>query len=165
MNHELFDAAKELIELCKAKKVMVAVAESCTGGLVTAALTEVAGSSKVLDRGFVTYSYEAKSEMLGVPQTLLSHSGPGAVSQETAEAMARGAIKRSSKADIAVAITGVAGPGSDGNKPEGLVHFAAASRSGKLVHVKKEYGALGRSQVRHKSVLQALAMLKELAEQ
>jgi nicotinamide-nucleotide amidase len=163
MNHELFNAASELIKLCASKKLMVATAESCTGGLVAGALTEVPGSSKVVDRGFVTYSNHAKEQMLGVPPGLLVHPGPGAVSRETAEAMARGALTHSD-ADIAVAITGIAGPGGgDTDKPEGLVHFAAVARDGALVHVEKQYGALGRAIVRHKSVLQALSMLQSLA--
>ncbi len=140
----------------------MATAESCTGGLVAGALTEIAGSSDVVDRGFVTYSNEAKQQMLGVPaDTLRTH---GAVSRETAEAMARGALGQGS-ADIVVAITGIAGPGGGGpGKPVGLVHFAAASRSGALTHAEMRYGDIGRSAVRHKSVLQALAMLKEMAE-
>ena len=110
----------------------IATAESCTGGLVAGALTEIAGSSDVVDRGFVTYSNEAKHEMLGVPVATLEQHG--AVSRETAEAMARGALGRAT-ADLAVAITGIAGPGGGSpEKPVGLVHFAAASRTGKLVH-------------------------------
>ena len=114
--------------LCKAKKLMVATAESCTGGLVAGALTEIAGSSAVVDRGFVTYTNEAKAEMLGVPAERWRRHG--AVSRETAEAMAKGALAHS-RADLAVAITGIAGPGGgSAEKPVGLVHFAAASRGG-----------------------------------
>ena len=136
--------------------------ESCTGGLVAGALTEIAGSSDVVDRGFVTYSNKAKQQMLGVPaDTLRTY---GAVSRQTAEAMARGALGQGG-ADIVVAITGIAGPGGGGpDKPVGLVHFAAASRSGKLSHAEIRYGDIGRSEVRHKSVLQAMAMLKAMAE-
>jgi len=155
-------AATGVLDLCRARGLKVATAESCTGGLVAGALTEIAGSSDVVDRGFVTYSNEAKQQMLGVPaDTLRMH---GAVSQETAEAMARGALGKGS-ADVVIAITGIAGPGGgSADKPVGLVHFAAASRSGALTHAEMRYGDIGRSEVRRKSVLQALAMLKEMAE-
>src|ERR1700751_5224140 len=123
-------AARRLLELCRARGLKIATAESCTGGLVAGALTEIAGSSDVVDRGFVTYSNEAKREMLGVPAATLKNHG--AVSRQTAEAMARGAL-RNSNADLAVAITGIAGPGgATPGKPVGLVHFAAAGR-GRLV--------------------------------
>jgi nicotinamide-nucleotide amidase len=154
-------AAIALLELCKAKRLMLATAESCTGGLVVGALTDIAGSSAVVERGFVTYTNEAKQDMLGVPEnTLRQH---GAVSRETAEAMATGALGHS-RADIAVAITGVAGPGGGtAAKPVGLVHFAAASRGGGLCHRERRYGDIGRAEVRRRSVLEALAMLLELA--
>jgi nicotinamide-nucleotide amidase len=154
-------AATALLDLCKAKKLMLATAESCTGGLVAGALTDIAGSSAVVDRGFVTYTNEAKAEMLGVPaDTLKEH---GAVSRETAEAMAKGALAHS-RADLAVAITGIAGPGGgSAAKPVGLVHFAAASRGGRLIHRERRYGDIGRAEVRRRSVLEALAMLAELA--
>ena len=155
-------AATAVLDACRTRGLKVATAESCTGGLVAGALTEIAGSSEVVDRGFVTYSNDAKREMLGVPaETLKAH---GAVSRQTAEAMARGAIDHS-PADLAVAITGIAGPGGgSADKPVGLVHFAAAARSGALTHREMRYGDIGRSAVRHASVLQALAMLKEMAE-
>jgi nicotinamide-nucleotide amidase len=115
----------------------------------------------VVDRGFVTYTDEAKHQMLGVPSDTLRKFG--AVSRETAEAMARGALGHAS-ADIAVAITGIAGPGGgSADKPVGLVHFAAASRGGKLIHRERRFGDIGRAEVRRRSVLQALAMLTELA--
>jgi nicotinamide-nucleotide amidase len=154
-------AASALLDLCKAKKLMVATAESCTGGLVAGALTEIAGSSAVVDRGFVTYTDEAKHQMLGVPRATLDEFG--AVSRETAEAMARGALGHA-EADIVVAVTGIAGPGGgSAGKPVGLVHFAAASRSGALNHSERRFGDIGRAEVRRLSVLQALAMLTELA--
>ncbi|MGH6683646.1 MAG: CinA family protein, partial [Pseudolabrys sp.] len=139
----------------------IATAESCTGGLVAGALTDIAGSSDVVDRGFVTYSNEAKQQMLGVPAaTIKKH---GAVSRETAEAMARGALGNAN-ADIVVSITGIAGPGGgSAGKPVGLVHFAAASRSGAFTHTEMRYGDIGRAEVRRLSVLQALAMLKAMA--
>jgi nicotinamide-nucleotide amidase len=162
LDEEIRIAAAALLDLCRPKELKVATAESCTGGLVAGALTDIAGSSDVLDRGFVTYSNEAKREMLGVSaQTLREH---GAVSLETAEEMARGALAHSN-ARLAVAITGIAGPGGgSAEKPVGLVHFAAAARSGALVTREMRYGDIGRGAVRHKSVLQALAMLKEMAE-
>ncbi len=162
MNGELPLAATALLELCRARGLKVATAESCTGGLVAGALTEIAGSSDVVDRGFVTYSNAAKQQMLGVSAGIIDEYG--AVSRQTAQAMVRGALGHAD-ADLAVAITGIAGPGGgSADKPVGLVHFAAASRSGALIHKEMHYGDIGREQVRHKSVLQALAMLKELAE-
>jgi len=154
-------AATALLDLCKAKKLMVATAESCTGGLVAAALTDIAGSSAVVDRGFVTYTNEAKQQMLGVPSDTLVKFG--AVSRETAEAMARGVLGNAN-ADIAVAVTGIAGPGGgSADKPVGLVHFAAGSRSGVVNHRERRFGDIGRAEVRRLSVLEALAMLTELA--
>jgi len=155
-------AAVALLDLCKAKGLMVATAESCTGGLVAGALTDIAGSSAVVDRGFVTYTNAAKERMLGVSAaTLQAH---GAVSRQTAEAMARGALGNAD-ADLTVAITGIAGPGGGTpEKPVGLVHFAAASRSGALMHRERRYGDIGRAEVRRRSVLEALAMLTELAQ-
>jgi nicotinamide-nucleotide amidase len=154
-------AAKQVLKLCRSRGLRVATAESCTGGLVAGALTEIAGSSDVVDRGFVTYSNEAKAELLGVPQATLKRYG--AVSAQTAKAMAAGALKNS-HADIAVSITGVAGPGGGTKqKPVGLVHFAAAKRGGRSIAQKKLFGAVGRSRVRQLSVLQALQMLETLA--
>ena len=160
-DEETLLAERELLELCRGKKLTIATAESCTGGLVAGALTEIAGSSDVVDRGFVTYSNQAKHQMLGV--TMATIETHGAVSRETAQAMASGAIARSD-AGLSVAITGVAGPGGGtATKPVGLVHFAAASRDGRLIHEEKRYGDIGRSEVRRLSVLQALAMLRQLA--
>ena len=162
MSDALRNAAATVLDLCRARGWKVATAESCTGGLVAGALTEIAGSSDVVDRGFVTYSNEAKQQMLGVPAATLSIHG--AVSRQTAEAMARGALGKGG-ADVVVAITGIAGPGGGSpDKPVGLVHFAAASRGGALTHAAMRYGDIGRSEVRHRSVLQALTMLKEMAE-
>jgi len=154
-------AAKRVLELCRARGLRVATAESCTGGLVVAALTDIAGSSDVVDRGFVTYSNEAKAELLGVPQSTLKRYG--AVSAQTAKAMAAGALKNS-YADIAVSITGIAGPGGGTKqKPVGLVHFAAARRGGRSIARKQLYGDIGRGRVRQRSVLDALEMLTLLA--
>ncbi len=150
-----------MIDEDRAQKLKLAVAESCTGGLLAAALTEIPGSSDVLDRGFVTYSNAAKQAMLGVPASVLETRG--AVSKETVEAMAAGALERSG-ADLSAAVTGVAGPGGGtAQKPVGLVHFAAARREGRLLHRERRYGDLGRAEIRRRSVLDALAMLAELA--
>jgi nicotinamide-nucleotide amidase len=158
----IIEAATALIELCVRKVLRIATAESCTGGLVAGALTEIPGSSAVVDRGFVTYSNAAKQQMLGVSaDTLRDH---GAVSRQTAEAMARGALGNAD-ADLVVSITGIAGPGGGNpDKPVGLVYFSAASRGGALNAVEMRYGDIGRAEVRHKSVLQALSMLQAMAE-
>jgi nicotinamide-nucleotide amidase len=158
---EVQAAAQRVLDLCRARALKVTTAESCTGGLVAGALTDIAGSSDVVDSGFVTYSNRAKESMVGVPAaTLAAH---GAVSRETAEAMAQGALGRTG-ADLSVAITGIAGPGGgSAEKPVGLVHFAAA-RGGKVVHREKRFGDLGRGEVRRRSVLVAIEMLAELAE-
>ena len=162
MSEALAAAATAVLAACRSRGLKVATAESCTGGLVAGALTEIAGSSDVVERGFVTYSNEAKEEMLGVSARTLREFG--AVSRQTAEEMARGAIARS-QAHLAVAITGIAGPGGgSADKPVGLVHFAAAVRDGALVHTEMRYGDIGRTAVRQKSVLQALTMLRDLAE-
>ena len=160
-DREIEAAATALLDLCKARKLMVATAESCTGGLVAGALTDIAGSSAVVDRGFVTYTNEAKHQMLGVPnETIERH---GAVSRETAEAMVRGTLGHAN-ADLAVSITGIAGPGGGtADKPVGLVHFGAASHGGRLLHRERRFGDIGRAEVRRLSVLEALAMLTEVA--
>lgn len=150
--------AREVIQLGAARGLMVATAESCTGGLVAGALTGVAGSSSVLDRGFVTYSNAAKTDLLGVPPALIT--AHGAVSEEVARAMTLGAVSRST-AQVAVSVTGIAGPGGGSvDKPVGLVHFAAAGPTG-LVHVERRFGDIGRDSVRLESVRQALRMLLE----
>jgi nicotinamide-nucleotide amidase len=156
-------AAKRLLALCRERGLKIATAESCTGGLVVAALTEIPGSSDVVDRGFVTYSNAAKQGMLGVSSLTLEKSG--AVSRETAAEMAQGALANSD-AQLAVAITGIAGPGgATPGKPVGLVHFAAAAQGGRLIHRAKKFGDIGRRKVRVKSVVEALAMLETLARQ
>lgn len=151
--------AKQVLERADAAGIMVATAESCTGGLVAGALTEIAGSSSVVDRGFVTYSNEAKMQMIGVEETvLLSY---GAVSEQTARAMAAGAVA-CSEASVSVAITGIAGPGGGSDsKPVGLVHFAAVKRDGGVMHIERRFGDLGRSGVRAAALEQALEMLAE----
>lgn len=151
--------AEAVIRRAEAKGLMIATAESCTGGLVSGALTAIAGSSAVLDRGFVTYSNEAKVEMLGVDSELLASFG--AVSESTARAMAEGAVARS-RASIAVSVTGIAGPGGGSpQKPLGLVHFAAHGPNGQTVHLEKRFGDIGRDAIRLESVRTALAMLMD----
>lgn len=153
-------AARTVIETFLANGLMLACAESCTGGLVSAALTSVAGSSAVVERGFVTYSNQAKTDMLGVPaQVIADH---GAVSEAVARAMAQGALAHS-HADVAVAVTGIAGPGGGtADKPVGLVHFAAARRGGAVMH-RREVFAGDRERVRGQAVLVALEMAVGLA--
>jgi nicotinamide-nucleotide amidase len=158
---QIREAATRVLELCRARGLHVATAESCTGGLVAAALTEIPGSSDVVDRGFVTYSDDAKRAMLGVPAATLKRYG--AVSAQTAKAMAAGALKNS-RADLAVSITGIAGPGGGSKqKPVGLVYFAAASRDGRRIARKRLYGKIGRRRVRLRSVIEALALLQLLS--
>lgn len=161
MDDEVRAAAARVLDACRARGLKVATAESCTGGLIAGALTEIAGSSDVLDRGFVTYSNSAKQAMLDVPaNTLQTH---GAVSRETAAAMAKGALFHSS-ADLVIAVTGIAGPGGgSAEKPVGLVQFAAASKAGALVENVKRYGEIGRTEVRRLTVIDALTMLERLA--
>jgi nicotinamide-nucleotide amidase len=155
---DLVSLARRVIEENKALGRTVAVAESCTGGLVCAALTEIPGSSAVLDRGFVTYSNEAKQEMLGVSSDLID--SVGAVSAATAWAMAQGAIKYS-RADVAVAISGVAGPGGGTEmKPVGTVVFACAFRGDEEVHAEQKLLDGGtRAEIRHQAAIVALELL------
>lgn len=158
---ELIERAGALIALYRARGLKVATAESCTGGLVAALLTEIPGSSAVVERGLVVYSNDAKAELLGVPKPTLAAFG--AVSEETARAMAQGALTHS-HADFAVAITGVAGPdGGTAKKPVGLVHFACAGVDGALVAVEKRYGPLSRTAIRLASVETALALFERAA--
>ena len=158
----LRERAKRLLDLYRARRMRVAAAESCTGGLVAAALTAIAGSSDVFECSFVTYSNGAKQKLLGVPTATLHRYG--AVSGETAAAMAKGALRRSG-ADCAVSITGIAGPGGGSKeKPVGLVHFAAAKRDGKMLVRRRLFGNIGRERVRELSALEALALLARLAD-
>jgi nicotinamide-nucleotide amidase len=154
-------AAWDLLELCKKKGLTVVTAESCTGGLVAAALTDAPGASKVVQGGFVTYSNEAKQTSLNVPAELLEQYG--AVSEQVARAMAEGALA-ASHADLSVSITGIAGPeGGSPGKPVGLVHFAAARRGGPVIHREKRFGDIGRGPVRRASAMEAIALLAEIA--
>ncbi len=149
--------AEFLVATAAAKGVKIATAESCTGGLVSAAITEVPGSSAVLDRGFVTYSNAAKVAMLGVQQATLDRVG--AVSEEVAREMCLGAL-RNSAARIAVSITGIAGPGGSDHKPEGRVCFGITDGAQTLVET-IEFGAIGRANVRAASVSHAIALLQK----
>ena len=153
--------AAAMIAAASARGWTAATAESCTGGLVAGALTAVAGSSSVVDRGFVTYSNQAKSEMLGVPAGLIA--GHGAVSEPVAQAMAIGA-REAARTTLAVSITGVAGPGGgSAEKPVGLVHFGLAGPRG-IVHEKRLFGDIGREEIRLESVRVALGLLLTACE-
>ena len=157
-----YDEARALLDRAKARGLKIATAESCTGGLIAATLAAVPGASAVLERGFVTYSNEAKSELLGVPEPLIiAH---GAVSREVAIAMALGALAHS-PADIAVAVTGVAGPdGGTATKPVGLVHFAAQRKDGRQLHEERRFGDIGRHEVQRQTVLAAFALMDQLVD-
>lgn len=148
--------ARQVVVAAAAKNLMIATAESCTGGLVAGALTAVAGSSAVVDRGFVTYSNAAKTSMLAVPVDLIATHG--AVSEPVARAMAIGVVDRSD-ATVSVSVTGIAGPsGGSEDKPVGLVHFAACGPNG-VIHAEHRYGDIGRDGVRLASIRTALDML------
>lgn len=154
---DLLAEAAALIARARAQGVRIVTAESCTGGLVAALLTEVAGASDVVDRGFVTYSNAAKSEALGVPAALIAKHG--AVSQPVARAMAQGALVASDAA-LSVAVTGVAGPGGgSADKPVGLVQFATARAGAPTLAREARYGDLGRASVRMAAVRTALGLL------
>lgn len=147
--------AEQILELAREKKATVTTAESCTGGKVAAALTDVAGASDIFQRGFVTYSNSAKTEMLGVrPETLSAH---GAVSEEVVREMALGA-RAAAQADVAVAISGIAGPGGSEFKPEGRVCYGLATPRGVTVET-VEHGALGRAAVRTAATDHALRLI------
>lgn len=160
-DHEMRDAAERVLFACRKRGFKVVTAESCTGGLIAATLTAIAGSSDVVDRAFVTYSNEAKREMIGVPwDAILGH---GAVSDPVARAMAEGALARSNAA-LAVSVTGVAGPGGGtAEKPVGLVHVSAA-RSGFDTIAERHVFPGDRDGIRRVTVLTALTMLGSLAE-
>ncbi|WP_183637841.1 CinA family protein [Rhizobium leguminosarum] len=155
---DILSTAEAIIRDFTAAGLMISTAESCTGGLIAGALTAISGSSAVVDRGFITYTNSAKIEMLGVQtETLLRF---GAVSEETARQMVHGALFRS-RAEIAVAVTGIAGPvGGSAEKPVGLVHLAAKSRAGALIHRQMLYGDIGRSEVRLATIRTALEMVR-----
>ena len=153
--------AEDVLRRCRAAGLKLATVESCTGGLVAAALTAIAGSSDVVERGLVTYSNAAKSELVGVPAALFDDPEAGAVSEQVARAMAEGALARSG-ADIAVAITGIAGPGGGTEaKPVGLVHIAAARQGGATLHRRHVFSGR-RDEIRMQSVEAALELIVRL---
>ncbi len=157
MKKTMIYAVEKLLEECRSKGHRLASAESCTGGLIAAALTEIAGASDVFDRGFVTYSNQAKSEMLGVPKDLIAQEG--AVSEFVARHMAEGALNHSD-ADIAVAVTGIAGPdGGSDDKPIGLVHIAVARAGQATRHERCLFKPKSRKNIRRKTVIHALKMI------
>lgn len=154
--------ASELLGQTKSRGYSIATAESCTGGLIAASLAAVPGASASLERGFVTYSNEAKTEMLGVPAELIREHG--AVSRQVALAMVAGALQHS-RADIAVAVTGIAGPdGGTAEKPVGLVHIAAARRGGHTLHQEKRFGDIGRHEVQAETVAAAFDMMQRVLD-
>jgi nicotinamide-nucleotide amidase len=158
---DLLARAADLVARYREAGLMAATAESCTGGLIAALLTEIPGSSSVLERGFVVYSNAAKEELLGVPAEILAKHG--AVSERTARAMAEGALAQS-RAEVAVSVTGIAGPdGGTATKPVGLVHFACARRGKPTVAREERFGAIGREAVRLASVRVALDLLEAAA--
>ena len=158
IDEDLRTAAADLLETCREAGLMIATVESCTGGMVAGSLTEIAGSSAVVDRGFVTYTNEAKNELVGVPKELFPQVG--AVSEKVARAMADGGLSHS-RADIAVGITGVAGPGQSENKPAGLVHICAARKGSDALHERCMFNG-DRSAVRKASVLKAFELVERL---
>jgi nicotinamide-nucleotide amidase len=153
----LLHAAQELLAQARARRLKLAAAESCTGGLIAATLARVPGASAVLERGFVTYSNDAKAELLRVPPELIERRG--AVSKEVAQAMAEGALAHA-PVELAIAVTGIAGPdGGAPDKPVGLVHIAAARKNGPRLHQEMRFGAIGREKVQRETVAAALALL------
>jgi nicotinamide-nucleotide amidase len=166
MRDEILILSRRVLDACFARKLKIAVAESCTGGLIAGALTEIAGSSDVFERGFVTYSNEAKQDLLGVPAGLIAEHG--AVSAEIAEAMALGALAHS-RAQLALSVTGIAGPGGgSAEKPVGLVHFGLAQSERPTLLQRKHYTGghgkeLSRAEIRRHAVLTGLQMLLEAA--
>ncbi|ABY38222.1 CinA family protein [Brucella suis] len=146
-----------VLDACRKAGIMIATAESCTGGLIAAALTDIPGSSDVVDRGFVTYSNEAKNEMLAIPMELIAHLG--AVSKEVAIAMAEAALVHS-RAGVSIAVTGIAGPGGgSAEKPVGLVHIASARTGQATLHRECRFGEKTRTEIRHATVLAALDLV------
>jgi nicotinamide-nucleotide amidase len=156
----LLALARAVLDAAREKNLRIATAESCTGGLIAACLTEIPGSSDVVDRGFVTYSNDSKTELLGVSPELIEQHG--AVSQEVALAMAEGALAHS-RADISVSCTGIAGPGGGTpEKPVGLVYIGFARRGGATLAADCDFGDIGRDRVREETVRQALTLLQRM---
>jgi nicotinamide-nucleotide amidase len=163
-DESLLEVARRVLDACRARKLLLATAESCTGGLIAGALTEIAGSSDVVERGFVTYSNAAKTDLLGVPADMIA--AHGAVSEEVARAMAEGVLAHAPCVDLAVSVTGIAGPGgATPGKPVGLVYLGIGKRGQGAPRVERHVFPGDRTAVRHASVARALAMLLETAEQ
>ena len=156
MRKDIFNIAKEIIELANLNKAVIASAESCTGGMLSSAITEIPGSSVIFECGFVTYSNISKMELLSVKENTLNFYG--AVSEEVAGEMAIGAINNS-KANLAISITGIAGPGGSNKKPEGMVCFSIAFENEIKLTETKKWGALGRNIIRQKATLHGLRLL------
>ena len=156
MRKDIFNIAKEIIDLANLNKAVIASAESCTGGMLSSAITEIQGSSVIFECGFVTYSNISKMELLSVKENTLNFYG--AVSEEVAGEMAIGAINNS-KANLAISITGIAGPGGSNTKPEGMVCFSVASENEIKLTETKKWGALGRNIIRQKATLHGLRLL------
>jgi len=152
------ELAQHVIRAAKEQGIIIATAESCTGGLIGGALTDISGSSAVFDRGFITYTNKAKMQVLGVKADTLR--AVGAVDEKTAREMACGAVAKSA-ASLSVAVTGIAGPGGSDHKPAGRVHLATANRSGDINHRQMDYGDIGRDQTRLATIVTALEMLLE----
>ncbi|MCE2510331.1 MAG: CinA family protein [Alphaproteobacteria bacterium] len=160
-SRELLDRAGELLRLCDAAGLRLATAESCTGGLIAGCLTEIPGASNVLERGFVTYSNESKTALLGVPKEVIETEG--AVSEAVALAMAEGAVEAAG-VDLAIAVTGIAGPdGGTREKPVGLVHMAAAAKDARTLHVRQIFKG-DRTEIRMKTVHAAIELLLKQAK-
>ncbi len=161
-SQQLVEEIALLSKLCRSKKLMIASAESCTGGLISALFTEIAGSSDVFERGFVTYSNEAKTELLGVPVELIEQWG--AVSPQVAAAMASGALTHS-HADLSISVTGIAGPGGGSvEKPVGLVCLAAARKNGLVIGKTRKFGDIGRANIRSATIGAAIELLNSSIE-
>ena len=157
MRQSIYKIAKEVFELASFKNIVIASAESCTGGMLSSAITDIPGSSAIFECGFVTYSNISKIKLLNVNQITLKSFG--AVSEEVAAEMAIGALKNS-KADIAISITGIAGPGGSNTKPAGMVCFAVAFEKDIKLTKTKQFGPLGRNLVREKATIYGLNLLK-----
>lgn len=156
----LLNLARLILDEARTRRVKIATAESCTGGLIAGLLTEIPGSSDVVERGFIVYSNRAKEELLGVPGDLIADHG--AVSEPVARLMAEGALNES-RANLSIAVTGVAGPvGGTALKPVGLVHIAVARENRPIFHQAMRFGDLGRSEVRRLTIIEALDMARQM---
>src|SRR5262245_18890601 len=159
-DQHLIDLARLTLDEAQQRRLTIATAESCTGGLIAGLLTEIPGSSATVERGFIVYSNKAKEEMLGVPGDLIADAG--AVSEPVARAMAEGALEES-RANLAVAVTGVAGPdGGTALQPVGLVHIAVARENKPIFHQVMRFGNIGRSEVRRQTIITALEMVRKM---